>query len=324
MNPPIVTPLRRKVYCILSARSLPYAVKALESLAANSLDDLDVTLITDGAADKVALVEAMNALEVSPRHAWRVCAQAEADERALTVLARYPNIAAFRFGHPCWRKITDPLLFAAPGEEMVILDPDLYFPNRFRFEPTPATGLLLMYQPPSCLLPHEVVVRAFDEGIKMAHHTDIGVAQARNNFDLGWLDELIKRLGGTELPRSMHVESIVWAAMAMREGGGYLDPTHWHCWRNSQWKRLALKLGVSGRSILRSERFGSMKCFHGGGIAKWWVPDAVRAGDLPQTVTIAQAQPPEPFQELTRAAYDSMRRLKTWARRAGYYRLVKS
>ena len=111
MNQPIATSLRRKVYCILSSRSLPYAVKALESLTANSLDDLDVTLITDGAADKVALVEAMNALDVSPRHAWRVCAQAEADERALTVLARYPNIAAFRFGHPCWRKITDPMLF---------------------------------------------------------------------------------------------------------------------------------------------------------------------------------------------------------------------
>jgi hypothetical protein len=61
------------------------------------------------------------------RHAWHVCARAEADERAVTVLAPYPNIAAFRFGHPCWRKITDPLLFGAPGEEMIILDPDLYF-----------------------------------------------------------------------------------------------------------------------------------------------------------------------------------------------------
>lgn len=324
MNAPIATSPARKVYCVLSSRSLPYAVKALESLTAHSLEDLDLTLITDAAADKVALDGAMQALKVPSRHSWRVCAQSEADERALTVLAPYPNIAAFRFGHPCWRKITDPLLFAAPGEEMVILDPDLYFPNRFRFEPTPARGLLLMYQPPSCLLPHEVVVRAFDEGIKMAHHTDIGVAQARNNFDLAWLDGLIKRLGGTDLPRSMHVESIVWAAMAMREGGGYLDPAHWHCWRNSQWKRLALKLGVSGRSLLRTERFGSMKCFHGGGIAKWWVPDAVAANELPMPVTIAEARLPKPFQELTRADYDSMRRLKTWARRAGYYKLVKS
>ena len=323
MKAPISTPLRRKVYCVLSARSLPYAVKALESLTTNSLDDLDVTLITDGAADKVALVGAMNTLGVPPRHVWRVCAQAEADERALTVLARYPNIAAFRFGHPCWRKITDPLLFAAPGEEMIILDPDLYFPNRFRFEPTPAKGLLLMYQPPSCLLPPEVVARAFDEGVKMAHHTDIGVAQARNGFDLAWLDDLIRRLGGTTLPRSMHVESIVWAAMAMHEGGGYLDPEHWHCWRNSQWKRLALKLGASGRTLLSSEKFGAMKCFHGGGIAKWWVPGAVEAGHLPAPVEVGQARPSQPFQELTAGAYESMQQMKNWLRRLGYYRLIK-
>ena len=323
MNAPVATSLRRKVYCVLSARSLPYAVKALESLTANSLDDLDLTLITDGAADKVALVDAMNTLGVPPRHLWRVCAQAEADERALTVLARYPNIAAFRFGHPCWRKITDPLLFAAPGEEMIILDPDLYFPNRFRFEPTPAKGLLLMYQPPSCLLPPEVVQRAFDEGVKMAHHTDIGVAQARNGFDLAWLDDLIRRLGGTTLPRSMHVESIVWAAMAMREGGGYLDPEHWHCWRNSQWKRLALKLGASGRTLLRSEKFGAMKCFHGGGIAKWWVPGAVEAGDLPVPAEVVQARPSQPFEELTAGTYESMQQMKHWLRRLGYYRLIK-
>lgn len=313
---------RRHVYCVLSARSLPYAVKALASLTAHSLDDLDVTLITDGEADKVALVQAMTTLDVPARHVWRVCAQAEADERALEVLAPYPNIAAFRFGHPCWRKITDPLLFAGADEEMVILDPDLYFPNRFRFEPTPAKGLLLMYQPPSCLLPHEIVVRAFDEGVKLAHHTDIGVAQARNSFDLDWLDDLIKRLGGTTLPRSIHVESIVWAAMAMREGGGYLDPAHWHCWRNAQWKRVARRLGVSGRAVLRSEKFGAMKCFHGGGIAKWWVPQAVEAGDLSAPAEIAAARPPMPYEELTRETYESMQWMKTMARRMGYYRIV--
>jgi hypothetical protein len=324
MNSTTPSAVRRKVYCILSARSLPYADKAMESLVAHCLDDIDLMLITDSAADKVALIEAMGKLQVPARHTWRVVEQAEADERALTVLARYPNIAAFRFGHPCWRKITDPLLFAAPGEEMVILDPDLYFPNRFRFEPTPATGLLLMHQPPSCLLPHEVVVHAYDQGIKLAHHVDIGVAQARNSFDLEWLDSLIVKLGGTTLPRAMHVEAIVWAALAMREGGGYLDPTHWHCWRNSQWKRLMLRLGASGRTVLRAERFGAMKCFHGGGIAKWWVPEALKAGELPKPSEINSANAPMPFEELTRAAYESTQRLKSLARKLGYYRLVKS
>ena len=318
------TTSRRGVYCVLSSRSLPYARKAMESLVANSLDDLDLTLITDEAADKAALLEAMNALQVPARHRWRVCAQAEADDLAQSALARHPNIAAFRFGHPCWRKITDPPLFAAPGAEMVILDPDLYFPNRFRFEPTPAKGLLLMHQPPSCLLPHQVVVRAYDEGIRLAHHVDIGVAQASNRLDLDWLDWLIGRLGGTQLPRAMHVEAIIWAALAMRAGGGYLDPEHWHCWRNSQWKRVLRRFGASGRTVLRSERFEAMKCFHGGGIAKWWIPEALEAGDLPAPGQLLESRAPAPFEELTRASYEATQRLKAWAHRAGYYRLVKS
>ncbi len=314
---------RRKLYCILGANSLPYAEKAFESLAARCLDNFDLTLITDTAADKSILTEAMEKLQIPSQSSWRVCAQAEADERALTLLAPYPHLASFRFGHPCWRKITDPILFAQPDEEMIILDPDLYFPNHFRFEPTPATGLLLMHQPPSCLLPHDVVVRAYDNGIRLAHHTDIGVAQSCNNLDLEWLDWLVGQLGGTSLPRSMHVESIVWAALAMRVGGGYLNPEHWHCWRNSQWNRLLVRLGVSGRTILRTERFSTMKCFHGGGIAKWWIPEAVIAGDFPEPVEVLATQAPIPFEELTRKTYENSQIIKNMAKRLGYYRLVK-
>ena len=324
MNATIDKPKPRKLYCVLSARSLPYATSAFESLRANCLDEFDLTLLTDAAEDKGALVSAVERLGFSEGHRCRVFAQSEADERAEALLGRHPNVAAFRFGHPCWRKVTDPLLFASPDEEMVILDPDLYFPNRFRFEPTPEKGLLLMYQPPSCLLPEAVVLRAYDNGISLAHHVDIGVCQVRNNVDLEWLDWLIGRLGGKNLPRSMHVEAIVWAAMAMRMGGGYLDPTHWHCWRHSQWNRLLLRLGATGRSVLRSERFEKMKCFHGGGIAKWWIPEAVAAGDLPTPSDVLESRPSLPFEELTRAAYESRQRLKAWARRAGYYRFVKS
>ncbi len=314
---------RRKLYCILGANSLPYAEKAFESLAVRCLDNFDLTLITDTAADKSILTEAMEKLQIPSQNSWRVCSQAEADERALTLLAPYPHLASFRFGHPCWRKITDPILFAQPDEEMVILDPDLYFPNHFRFEPTPASGLLLMHQPPSCLLPHEVVVRAYDNGIRLAHHTDIGVAQSCNNLDLEWLDWLVGQLGGTSLPRSMHVESIVWAALAMRVGGGYLNPEHWHCWRNSQWNRLLVRFGVSGRTILRTERFSTMKCFHGGGIAKWWIPEAVNAGDFPEPVEVLASQAPIPFEELTRKTYEKSQLIKNLAQRIGYYKLVK-
>jgi hypothetical protein len=311
------------VYCVLSARSLPYAQKALESLFANSLEVLNLRLITDGEDDKVKLTDTLQKLQVPSPHQWQVFSQADADVIAKERLAAYPNIAAFRFGHPCWRKITDPLLFAAPDEEMVILDPDLYFPNRFRFEPTPATGLLLMHQPPSCLLPPETVLKAYDAGIKLAHHVDIGVAQLRNSLDLQWLDSLIVRLGGKSIPRAMHVEAIVWAALAMRMGGGYLDPEHWHCWRNSQWKRVLQLLGASGRRILRFEQFGKIKCFHGGGIAKWWIAPALAAGEIPPPTDIVESRQPQPFEELTFAEYDANQRLKRWARRVGYYRLVK-
>jgi hypothetical protein len=316
-------PSRRGVFCVLSARSLPYAERAFESLVARSLDDLDITLITDDAADKAALGEAMDKRQVSPRHLWRVYAKAEADERAESLLSKYPHLSAFRFGHPCWRKVTDPHLFAKAGEEMVILDPDLYFPNEFRFESTPQEGLLLMHQPPSCLLPHEIVLRAYDQGVVLAHHVDIGVSQIRNTLDLEWLDWLVGRLGGTLLPRSMHIEAIVWSALAMRVGGGYLDPVRWHCWRHSQWNRLLLRAGASGRTILRAERFKDMKCFHGGGVAKWWIPDALDAGDLPAPGRVLDSGTPAPFEELTRDAYESSQRLKAWARRLGYYRLVK-
>lgn len=314
----------RHVHCVLSSRSLPYATHAFRSLLANALEDLDLTLITDGADDRTAIQAEIDRVGVPARHRVAVHAQDEADRRAAERFARHPHLAAFRHGHPCWRKITDPLLFAAPSAEVIVLDPDLYFPNRFRFESTPAHGILLMRQKPHCLLPDDVVRRAYQQGIRLAHHTDIGVAQWRNDVDLDHLDRLVQQLGGSALPRAMHVESIVWAALAMHLGGGYLDPTHWHCWRNAPWKRIWRKLGAGGRAVLAVERFAGMKCFHGGGIAKWWIPEALAAGDVAPPRDIVSSHPPEPFIELTPAVYERTLRLKGWARKAGLYRLLGS
>lgn len=311
---------RRDAYCVLSARSLPYARLSLLSLAEHCQDDLDLRLITDDESDRLALLEAVQALQVSPRHRFTVHAQAELDDLAAVQFAGLPNLQAFRLGHPCWRKITDPLLFARPGEELIILDPDLYFPNRFRFEPTPQQGILLMWQPPSCLLPDETVLRAYAAGIPLAHHVDIGVAHVRNRLDLAWLDALLDQLGGASIPRVMHVEAIVWAAMAMRLGGGYLDPAHWHCWRNSQWKRVAQKLRVPGETLLRVEPFDRIKCFHGGGAAKWWVSGFSAQGRLPKPADITESRPPMPFEELTPQTYEASQRLRRAARALGYYR----
>jgi len=324
MSLPIPAATRRRAFCVLSARSLPYAEKAIESLFSRVTEPVSLGLITDGEDDKRAIIDAVARLEVPAGHVWSVHSQAEADERAEVIFAQHANLRQFRLGHPCWRKLTDPLLFSEPGEEMIILDPDLYFPNYFSFEPTPDQGLLLMWQPPSCLLPDSVVMTAYKTPIELAHHVDIGVAQLRNNIELEWFDWLVGRLGGKDIPRVMHVEAIVWAAMAMRMGGGYFDPAHWYCWQYRQWKRVALKAGITGRTLLKLEDLTGVKCFHASGIAKWWVKDACEQDLFPAPRTITKSSVPRPFEGMSLREYESDQRIKRLARKLGYYRLIKS
>lgn len=320
---PLIDTPRRGVFMVLSAKSLPYAEKGIDSLFRHVLEPVSLTLVTDGAADKAQIEQSVARLAVPPQHRWSVHDQAEADERAEVSFATYPNLRAFRLGHPCWRKITDPLLFAEPGAELVVLDPDLYFPNHFSFEPTPPTGLYLMWQPPSCLLPREIVMRAYEMPVELAHHVDIGVAQLRNQLDLEWLDGFVSGLGGAGIPRVMHVEAIVWAALAMRMGGGYFDPVHWHCWQYRQWKRVLLKLGMPGTRMLAMEDLATVKCFHASGIAKWWVRDATEQGRFPAPRTIVEALPIKPFESMPLATYQRDQSIKDWARRLGYYSIMK-
>ena len=189
----------RQVFMVLSPRSLSYARDALESLFHNSLEVLRVCLITDSERDKQELSEAVASL-CAKAHRWQVYSEKDLADREEELFKRHSNLRAFRHGHPCWRKITDPLLLSEPGAEMVLLDPDLYFPNRFKFEETPQNGLLLMWQRFHCLFPPDVVRTAMEDGIRLAHHGDIGVAHWRASADLDWLDWLVGRLGGTNSP----------------------------------------------------------------------------------------------------------------------------
>ena len=324
MNPSM-TATHRKAYCVMGAGSLPYARLSIESLCANSIDDLDLKVITDDEEDKTRIVAAMHEISIAARHVWSVHSKPELDVLAQEQYVGLPELHRLRSGHPCWRKITDPLLLAADGEEILLLDPDLYFPNRFRFEPTPNTGVLLMWQAPHCLLPPESVMNAYDGDVALAHHVDIGVGQLRRNLDMAWLNDLVKTLRGDgELPRKMHIEAIIWSAVALRVGGGYLDPTHWHCWANSQWKRLALKVKIPGARLLAHENFADMKCFHGGGPAKWWIPGFIQQGSMPKPRVLDEHAAPKPFEELTREAYLAGQRWKSLARRLGYYAIFKS
>jgi hypothetical protein len=308
---------------VLSSRSLSYARDALESLFANSIEDLHLRLITDSEHDKEELSAALAEID-SRAHRWTVNSERDLAAREEALFAGHDNLRAFRRGHPCWRKITDPLLLSDSGEELVLLDPDLYFPNRFQFEATPRHGLLLMWQRPNCLFPPEVVKTAIGNGIRLAHHVDIGVAHWRAAADLDWLDWLVGRLGGTRLPRIMHVEAIVWSALAMRVGGGHLDPAYWKCWRRSPAKRVITKLGVTGQRILKSESWTRMKCFHAGGEAKWWLHKARESGLLDGRATLDQPGRTLPFEELTPARYARERAFKRMLQAVGYYQIFRT
>jgi hypothetical protein len=321
------TELARRVFMILSPRTLNYARGALKSLLTNSLEPIHLHLVTDSNSDKQLLSEEVGGYTFPSCHRCEIFSEEDLDDHESRIYGLYPNLRAFRNGHPCWRKITDPLLLSGGDEEIVVLDPDLYFPNKFRFETTPDRGLLLMWQKPNCLLPAATVDAAIGRGIPLAHHVDIGVAHWRAHVDLDWLEWLLAQLGLESHPGvrfSMHVEAIVWAAIAMHSGGGYLPAEHWRCWRRSQRIRLLRKLHVPGPQLLRHEPFSTIKCFHAGGEAKHWLEAARRRGwldsdrvlDLPGTIL--------PFVELTPRAYHREQAFKSWLRRFGYYNLFPS
>jgi hypothetical protein len=316
---------RRRIFVVLSRRSLGYSRLSLESLFRNSLEPMDVHLITDSSADKDALSEEVNKFPTTGQHSWAVYTSDELREREAVAFAPYPNLQQLRNGHPCWRKITDPVLLSEEGEELIMLDPDVYFPNRFRFEQTLDSGLLLMWQKPNCLLPPDLVSRALKAGISLAHHVDIGVAQWRALVELEWLDWLLGRLrAGAPLPYVMHVEAVVWAAIAMRIGGGFLHPRIWHCWRRTQLKRLLHRTGVPGSELLRFEPFATVKCFHAGGMAKYWLEAAKQSGRMDCGNLLDQPSPVVPFVQLTPTRYKREQRLKNMLRKCGYYRVFRS
>jgi hypothetical protein len=314
----------RSLYLVLSPGSLSYARYAIESLLARSIEPVHLHLITDTDADREKLKTFMESVPQTGKHQWSVFSEQDLAERESERFANYPNLRAFRRGHPCWRKITDPLLLAEPGAEMVLLDPDLYFPNDFTFEETPSKGILLMWQKPNCLLPHETVQAAMNAGVRLANHVDIGVLQWRGPDDLGWLDWFVGKIGGASLPRVMHIEAIVWAALAMKMGGGYLDPVAWHCWHRTQSKRVMRLLKVKGTRILRVEPWKRIKCFHGGGEAKHWIPDAVREKFFTSVEDRTHATSPLPFIELTPSDYVREQSIKRLLRGLGYYTLFRT
>jgi hypothetical protein len=298
---------QRSITMVAGIDAIGYAELAIATLLATCRDPFRFTLLTDTAADKARYAELLARLPGDAPRA--VFDQAECDARAEEVFADHPRIRAFRRGHPCWRKITDPSLFADPGAEVIVLDPDLYFPNPFTFEATPPGGLLLMRQRRHCLLPREVVRAVFAAGYPIAHHTDIGVAQ-HGPLPWDWIETALGRIGSPALPRIAHVESILWAMIAMEMGGGYLDPRAWACWERTAPKRLLMLAGGAGPGLLRLERAHRLKCFHGSSGAKDWLPRAAARGILhPGAPRLAPTRA-QPFVAITPAEFERGERAK--------------
>jgi len=303
----------RRVFIVFSTRDLPYARVCIQGLLANVITPVVLHLIVDDADEVAEMSAALPAMDIRAAHSVKVIAKPDIDALAAARFAGFPNLIAFREGHPCWRKITDPYLLSEPGEDIIILDPDLFFPNPFAFEPAPQKDILLMHQGPNCLFPPQAVTRAFDQGVSMADHVDIGAAYAPTSaYDLPWLDDLLGRLNVQDFTRYMHIEAVVWAAMCMHTGGGYLDTSSWRCWQKGYLKRALMGLGVSGIRLLKQEPLAGLKCLHVSGPSKYWVVEALDNGTLTYTDNLQDSPTPiAPIIDFPRRKFDRLQRIKS-------------
>lgn len=327
-TPPAAPPAAsaRRVFILMSSHALPYARLCIETMVQKSTEPVGLRLVVDNAAEKTLLEAETAGIAVPPGSAITVIAKEEVSDLLATRLPGHAGLRALHEGHPCWRKIIDPIVLSAPEEEIIVTDPDLFFPNRFAFEPTPDQGVMMMRQGPDCLYPPEAVREVFDLGVPLANHVDIGVAQLRAGaIDPGWLDWLTGHMDLAAYRPFMHIEAILWSAIAMRIGGEHLNPTAWKCWERGKLKRLAVAAGFPGRWTLKFEPLARAKCIHVSGPSKWWVTEAVAAGHMRDFGnTHADPTPGVAYRALTRDGFEREQRLKQTVRAMGLYRLTGS
>lgn len=311
---------------VASSKTISYSGLCIRSLVRNALDPMRIVILTDFEADRAVFADLFATPELKDVE-HRILIKSECDALAEDLFAAYPHVRRFREGHPCWLKITDPLLVAErPEEDIVVLDPDLFFPNPFRFEPSPETGILLMRQGPNCLYPPEAVEAFFAAGIRMADHTDIGAAQFRRDaFDIGVLEDILSRVSCEPYKAFMHIESLVWAALAMRLGGCHFNPQAWFCWERGYLKRIAAAIGVPGPWLLRLEPVARAKCAHLSGRSKWWVVEAFKRGVLQYGDRRLEAPTPGvAYLEFTPADFQRNQRRKKIIYSLGYGKLFRN
>lgn len=316
----------RRVFILLSSHAMDYARICIRTMLTNADEPLHLHLVVDNEAEAVIFRDEMARMSLPATATVEVVAKEAVSDR---LAVRHPDKAGLRAlheGHPCWRKIIDPLVLSDPEDEIIVTDPDLLFPNRYRFEATPLEGIMVMRQKPNCLFPPDAVRATFGLGVRLANHVDIGVAQLRAGaVDMDWLDWLVRGLDVARFRPFMHIEAILWSAMAMRFGGHHLSPAAWRCWERGKLKRLAVGAGLPGHWTLRLEPLASVKCIHVSGPSKWWVTEAMAAGNLRETLNDCRAPSEGPlYVELTLAGYKREQRLKALVGRLGLYRLTGS
>jgi hypothetical protein len=79
------------------------------------------------------------------------------------------------------------------------------------------------------------------------------------------------------------------------------------------------KFGISGPTILRQEPFAKIKCFHGGGEAKWWLSEAEKLGYLGSDGVLLEEGRQLIFEELTPKDFARLQFIRGLASKVGYY-----
>src|SRR6516162_4396739 len=91
----------------LPASCLPYASLCIRSLAENLDGDEAIHLLTDTSGDQQQLQQAFAGLKrikvQLSDELWADCGNP---------MRKYAGLEKLRNGHPCWRKLTDPMLLA--------------------------------------------------------------------------------------------------------------------------------------------------------------------------------------------------------------------
>ena len=292
-------------------------------MLSNSVEDLHLHLVVDSYAEADLFLKEIPGFDVPKSSTVEIIAKEDVSEKLEQRFPGMVGLKALHDGHPCWRKIIDPLVLSQPGEEIIVADPDLIFPNRYRFEQTPPDGIMMMRQGPNCLYPPDAVRDMFELGEKLANHVDIGVAQLRaGTVDMAWLNDVASKLDLQKYRPFMHIEAILWSAMAMRFGGRHLAPEFWRCWQRGYFKRLAVAAGLPGEWTLKLEPIKQVKCIHVSGPSKWWMKSSVEAGILKETkIDITENSVGPEYRELSIRDFDKEQKFKGFLTKIGFYRI---